>query len=247
VLLRKDKGAVAVTAYWSYGGGVNSTAGIILTLTDDRFADLRPGLRIVHADTGAEMPQTICYVRCFDEWLREHYGMEIETVSAGSLIEYCRRVRVVPSRVYRWCTRTFKVEPIEAWRAAAGIEGSLIGFDAGEAHRAERRRQSYVHEKFRRYPLIEAGIDRQGCVQIIRAAGLELPSKSGCFICPFGNKARFEDLRTYHPELFELACELERNAERFGRSWYLKDKPLDEWISSPGLDFGEPCAVCELE
>jgi hypothetical protein len=31
-----------------------------------------------------------------------------------------------------------------------------------------------------------------------------------------------------------------------GRRMYLKDKPLREWIQSPGLELEEPCAICEL-
>jgi len=233
-----------VSAYISYGGGRNSTAMTILILTDDRFADLRDGLRIVFADTGAEMPETICYVNYFSNWLKREHDITIETVSAGNLIEYCEKHRMVPSRMYRWCTRIFKVQPLEAFAKKNGCTLSLIGFDAGEAHRSESN--NFAHKANRRFPLIEANIDLAGCIKIIQDAGLEVPKKSGCWCCPFARKAHFEDLRTYKPDLWERALALEENADCFQQKIYLKDKPLREWLQNPGLELDEPCAVCEL-
>jgi len=232
-------------AYWSYGGGRNSTAGIILTLMDDRFADLRENLRIVFADTGAEMPETLCYVRYFDKWLRENHGLRIEIIKSkyGSLVDYCQQQRVSPSRQIRWCTKQFKITPLYDWAINAGCDLSLIGFDYGEAHRADRKPQNNME---RRYPLIEAEIDLAGCMRIIKEAGLEAPRKSGCFCCPFARKSHWEDMRTYHPDLWELTLQIEENAEGYSKGFYLKEKPLREWIANPGLELFEPCYVCEL-
>jgi hypothetical protein len=230
--------------YANYGGGVNSTAMLILILTDDRFAHYREGLRVVFCDTKAEMPETICYVKYFDGWLREHYGLEIEILTSAGLLDYCERLKMIPSRHFRWCTRIFKSELIDAWAEANELNTCLIGYDAGEPDRAEK---ANTHTDRNHYPLIEAGLDRNGCIELIRAHGLEVPKRSGCFCCPFGNKARFQDLRTYHPELFDYACEMERHiVTSNGRRMYLKKKPLREWIQSPGLELEEPCAICEL-
>ena len=128
--------------------------------------------------------------------------------------------------------------------AENGLDTCLIGYDAGEPARAEK---ADGHTNRNHYPLIEAGLERQDCIDLIRSHGLEVPKRSGCFCCPHANKARFEDMRTYHPELFEYACEMERNiVTSSGRRMYLKDKPLAEWIQSPGLEYDEPCAVCEI-
>ncbi len=234
-----------MAAYWSYGGGVNSTAGIILTLTDDRFAELRDGLRIVFADTGAEMPETLCYMRYFDKWLHERYGLRIEMVSAGSLIDYCNKYQIVPSWKHRWCTDRFKLTPLRKWEQANDITLCLVGIDAGEQHRANRIK-AHKQVTMKRFPLIEADVDREGCEAIIRNAGLEMPEKSGCWICPYAPKRRWQDLRTHRPDLFEQACLMEESARNFAAGHYLKAKPLREWITQPGLDFGEPCNVCEV-
>ena len=231
--------------YLNYGGGVNSTAMTILIFTDDRFIDLRDGLRFVFCDTKAEMPETYCYVQYFSKWLKDTHDKELEILTSIGLLEYCKTLKMIPSRRFRWCTRKFKGELIDRWAKENELDTCLIGYDAGEPERAEKA-DSYTGRN--RYPLIEAGLDRNSCIELIRANGLEVPNRSGCFCCPYGNKARFEDLRTYHPELFEYACEMEKDiVTKSGHRMYLKDKPLREWITSPGLELGEPCAVCELE
>jgi 3'-phosphoadenosine 5'-phosphosulfate sulfotransferase (PAPS reductase)/FAD synthetase len=230
--------------YLNYGGGVNSTAMSILVLTDDRWAEYREDLRFVFCDTKAELPETLCYVQYFSKWLSDNHGHTVEVLASSGLLEYCKQLKMIPSRRFRWCTRKFKGELIDVWAAENGLDTCLIGYDAGEFQRAAKA-DGYVDHN--RYPLIQAGLDRQDCIDLIRVTGLEVPRRSGCFCCPHANKARFEDLRTYHPELFEYACEMERNiVTKAGRRMYLKDKPLAEWIVSPGLDFDEPCEVCEV-
>jgi hypothetical protein len=133
---------------------------------------------------------------------------------------------------------------LDSWAESNDLDTALIGFDAGEAHRAARA-DGFARRN--RYPLIEAGLDRAGCVELIKSAGLNVPNRSGCFCCPHANKARFEDLRTYHPELFDYVCEMERDiVTSSGNRMYLKGKPLREWITSPGLEFDEPCQECEI-
>jgi hypothetical protein len=61
-------------------------------------------------------------------------------------------------------------------------------------------------------PLVEAGIDRTECVRIIEAAGLDVPQKSGCYICPFQRASQWRRLWELHPDLFERAARLEEGA-----------------------------------
>ena len=230
--------------YLNYGGGVNSTAMAVLILSDDNYAEYRDGLRTVFCDTKAELPETLCYVQYFNGWLRHNYGLNIETLSSDGLLNYCKRLNMIPSRRFKWCTRKFKGDLIDAWAEKNGLDVCLVGYDAGESHRAERA-DGYVSRN--RYPLIDAGLDRAACVELIKSVGLRLPNRSGCFCCPHANKARFEDLRTYHPELFDYVCEMEANiVTSNGRRMYIKDKPLREWINAPGLELDEPCQECEI-
>jgi len=66
-------------------------------------------------------------------------------------------------------------------------------------------------------PLVDRYITRQGCIEIIQAEGLDMPQKSGCWICPFQPKSQWHELYRRHPDLFERAARLEElSSERRG-------------------------------
>ena len=99
-----------------------------------------------------------------------------------------------------------------------------IGLDAGEQHRAAWQKANPAKEKLSRdqwldqnyfsywYPLMEWGINREKCKQIIAAAGLPVPLKSACFFCPASKKHEILWLQEHHPELMDRALAIERNA-----------------------------------
>jgi hypothetical protein len=62
------------------------------------------------------------------------------------------------------------------------------------------------------FPLVEWGWDRAECKRQIEAAGLPLPGKSACFMCPASKRAEIEELQVAHPELFAKVIHME---ERF--------------------------------
>lgn len=210
----------------SFGAGVNSTAMVILLVNN--------GWRgpVVFADTGCEWPETYCHLRVFGEWLRER-GLEIVTLGKEyrsqvpsrderSLLEYCEGYRITPMAGSRWCTVGWKVDLIRQYAKEHDIAMQYIGIAADEWHR--KRDLSY--------PLIERGITRQDCVKIIRTAGLDVPQKSGCYICPFQRTAQWRELYRRHPELYEQAANLERiSTARRGRQTHIRpgsDYTLDE-------------------
>ena len=199
-------------ALLSFGAGVNSTALAILLINE--------GWRgpIVFADTGCEWPETYCFMDYFEaEWLRPR-GLEITRVGTewripskqGSLIEYCEAHNVIPLAGTRWCTIDYKVKPVGRWATKHGIEVQLIGIAADEAH----RRPEGVR------PLVEYGITRKGCIDIIQAEALEVPQKSGCYLCPFQRDSQWRDLWRLHPEFFEGVARLEEQVERKRPGYY---------------------------
>jgi 3'-phosphoadenosine 5'-phosphosulfate sulfotransferase (PAPS reductase)/FAD synthetase len=193
-----------MTELISFGAGVNSTAMTIMLVNQ--------GWRgpIVFADTGAEWPETYCFMDYFEkEWLGPR-GLGITRPGAEyrieskrlDLVNYCRLHSVIPIPAARFCTRLYKTVPLAKWAEERGITTQFIGIAAEESHR----------QKGRECPLIDANIDRKGCVKIIQAEGLSVPRKSGCWICPFQRNSQWQELWTNHRDLFEIARRLEEGA-----------------------------------
>lgn len=204
----------------AYGGGLNSTAMLVLMAKQD----FRPDL-ILFADTGGERPETYAFILRFNKWLSQNGMPEVITVRKGgrqeTLEENCLRLNMLPSVAYGYksCSHKYKIEAqdkfVNNWEPARKEWASgnkvvkLIGYDADEHHRAKIPEDAkYIY----RYPLVEQDIGREECKQIITGAGLCLPGKSACFFCPNSTKPEIRQLAREHPELMKRALALEDNA-----------------------------------
>ncbi len=234
----------------SFGGGVNSVALAVLLVAE--------GWRepIVYAETGSEWPETDAYVAMFDGWLQER-GLSITRLGPEwrpasyqvPLIDYCEHYGIVPGSFQRWCTTRFKVEPITRWCEANGYDydDQLLGIASDESRRQPERVR----------PLVDRGIDRNGCARIIADAGLPLPPKSACWLCPFQGAAEWRYLYQTHRDLYERAAALERaTTERRGRRTVLMangQQTLDEFAAGieaqttwlEFTDYYSPC-LCRI-
>jgi len=223
-----------MTHILSYGGGVNSTAIIALAL----LGELPMPDYIVFSDTGAEWPHTYKYLNYI-----EKQGIKLVYLTGGmrgeyigmTLIEWCREKSFIPSRMNRWCTDYWKRTPVRKFTKAFNEAEVWIGIDAGEAHRAEGKR----HAKF---PLVELGINRNQCREIIKKSGLGIPRKSGCFICPYQAKRQWTELKRDYPELWKIAVELEHNSIFHKNNFTYKGIPIEKYVADldkqEELDFG---------
>lgn len=189
----------------SFGAGVNSTALAILLVNE--------GWRghIVFADTGTEWPDTYCFMDYFErEWLKPRgceivrLGPEWRTKSRKlPLVDRCVWDGAIPIVFKRrWCTMDYKVTPKQKWMKANGFmidADDMLGIAADESWRMSRVRR----------PLVDLGIDREGCVRIIQEAGLKVPRKSGCYMCPFQRDSQWYELWQRYPELYARVERLE--------------------------------------
>lgn len=186
----------------NFGGGVNSAAGILMNQDYDE---------IIFSDTGSEWPETYQFIEDFVK----KTGIKLTVVKSdlGNIYSYYWGQKAYPTPTFRDCTKKFKITPMRRYRRQKygkkeTFEINLF-IDYGESH---RMRLADVKYETNRYPLVEAKIDRQGCIDLIKSYGIEPPVKSGCFFCPFNNKAAWLRLRDTHPELFQQAKQLETNA-----------------------------------
>lgn len=231
----------------SFGAGVNSVAMTIVLVND--------GWRgpIVFADTGAEWPETYCYMRYFDHtWLRPR-GLAIEwlhprdrTDETGiGLHDYCTHYGIIPLLAVRWCSVKWKRNPV-----LAAFPGHVrcLGFSAEEHRRVK-------NAPMERYPLYEQDITRRECQRIIQRAGLEIPTKSGCWFCPGQALADWRRLYYNHPDLYERAAQLEdmasvrhsKNATLDPHGISLREHARRRWRGQMTMDLSRwlPC-ICSV-
>lgn len=223
--------------YLSYGGGVNSTALMILLKSQ------QINFECVFVDHEGDYPETYEYVDMLIE-----KGYPITRIKARiddcNLYDYSLKYKILPSRQMRWCTDKFKITPLYKYIEKPCI--MYIGIDAGEINRAKPSRDDEIQNEF---PLIDEGIDREGCKQIILNAGLPLPRKSGCYFCPFASNKEFKQIRDHRMDLWCRVKKLEDEAVKRRilqgkQPFYYKDKPLDIIVNEGQDDFfgwRKPC------
>ena len=169
------------------------------------------------ADTGAEVPETYEYL---DIAQRSGFWGGAASRYAVSVVQppqtytrTCLKRRVIPSAIWRWSTRDFKIGPIH--RYYRSLKVPVFQYIAIAYDEIERMKDSRVEYVTNLYPLVEQRITREGCLEIIARAELPEPVKSGCFFCPFNSYDRWKWLHWTHPDLFEKAVMLEENSKHF--------------------------------
>lgn len=211
----------------SYGGGLNSTAGLVL------FSKIgvRPDA-ILFADTAAEKPDTYAHVAFMSEWCASVGFPSITVVKRDcdherqksvqkydTLEEECIAKKQLPSIAYfgRSCSHKWKHDPQNKWanhwppaveRWKTGNVLKAIFFDADEPDRASVQ-SSKGYQNW--YPLLDYDWGREECRQAIKLAGIPLPPKS-CFFCSEMGIDEILELKEKHPELMARALAMEANA-----------------------------------
>ena len=249
----------------SYGGGVQSTALLVLAATGE--IDF-PLFLFSNVGDDSERPATIEYVRTVAQPYAQQHGVELvelqktmrdgRTMTLMQLLE--QEATSVPIPMYlqsgapgnRKCTGRFKIDVIAKELRHRGATKHnpatvALGISLDEFHRA--RTSNGIDSQILTYPLIDLRLDRTACVTVIERAGLPVPPKSSCFFCPFNSKRAWLQLLREQPELFERSVRLEqmlndRRREMGKDEMYLTDtlRPLDQAITENGqLEmFGDP-------
>ncbi|HIA02072.1 MAG TPA: hypothetical protein EYN66_09205 [Myxococcales bacterium] len=242
-----------VLDFLSYGGGVQSTAMILLAIEGKlELPDF-----VVFADTGSEMPHTYELVEqvkqiCADAQL------PFETVKASQPLHegYFERGGL-PVIGIRSCTSKWKIEPINRFmRSKVGmgrgkvLVNTWIGITTDERRRATPSSNQWTA---RRYPLLELHMSRDDCIHYLKLKGIDA-KKSGCFLCPYQHAHQWSRLKRDHPDLFAIALSMEKKAklERgfkgglWGSSRSIEAFNFDSTLEDYGFDLGveaETCAV----
>ena len=227
--------------YLALGAGVQSSALLVLCLTDPGYPDIDAA---IFADTGDEPGWVYGYLEVLTEFAARH-GVEVHRAQKGVLSEWMidrqkAGKRFVPVPIYtaspdggregmlrRQCTREFKIEPIEKKvRELLGYKPrqrvkhkvrALMGISIDEAVRMKPSRTKWITNVF---PLVDHYVTRERCKRIVMDAGLPEPQKSACVYCPYHSDAYWRWMKEQHPDEFARAVEFDegvRNMTMRGR------------------------------
>lgn len=224
---------------FSFGGGVQSVAAMVLSAQGKL-----PYTHFIFADVGrdSENPDTLHYIDNVVKEYAERHGLHyIETkwertedraqTLHAALVED-RNDIAIPFHMkgsgpaWRNCTTYWKVKVIDRWAKANGATLKQripigIGISTDEAHRMRTDDPKRDRYTIKEYPLIDLGLRRGDCVDIIEGAGLKIPPKSSCWFCPYKVDRDWAELRRKHPALFDKAIDLEETIQakraKFGK------------------------------
>ena len=200
----------------SYGGGVNSTAMVILMKEKGIKID-----EVIFADTGNEEPETYTFLFEFKQWCKDKQ-IEFTTVKShlGILKDYYYQLNLIPYRMFRSCTHKFKIIPINKYikkKYPNLLINVYMGIASDEKH---REKESRLKTQKMIYPLIELDITREKCKKIIKDENMTIPIKSGCNFCPFQTKKAWLRQLEKHPELYEENILFEENHKAFPKGTF---------------------------
>lgn len=248
----------------SYGGGVQSTALVLLAMNGTIDFDVA-----LFANVGddSEHPGTLKWVREVMMPLADEYEFPIHELhrvmrdgSSRTLMEDLTRdsrTINIPIRMAngapgnRNCTATYKMKVVGRWLKEHGATKDnpatvAIGISTDEIHRANSKRSEPYERAV--YPLLDLGWNRGDCLKYIKHELGKVPPKSSCFFCPFQRPDTWAEMARHEPDLFAKSVALERllneRREKLGKDpVYLTrfNKPLDiaigpEQDALPGLD-----------
>lgn len=225
--------------YISFSGGVESTTMCIL---------YGKGAKAIWCDTGWEHAEMYDRINECEAALKKIHGGDFEIIrikpsvtalgeKVDALWKYIKKMKYMPTKLSRYCTDRFKIQPIEKFLKVAGECELMIGFNADETERTGNL-EKLKNVKYT-YPLIESDFSRDMCVDILNMYGLnpDFPpymQRGGCVGCIFKSIAEFKALYFFNRSEFDSVRQLEESVQDLRQNFFsisMSQKPMS-WVAS---------------
>ena len=180
----------------SFSGGVESTTMCILYGSDAKG---------IWSDTGSEHKKMYERIEKVESQIKKiHPNFEIIKVKANTshkgmeydnLEKLAIAYKFMPSGQARYCTRIFKIEPIDRYLSEQGECELMIGLNADEENSRDGNWGLQANVRYT-YPLIEDGLTRDDCEGVLHQHNLHpnMPvymSRGGCRMCFFKSEKEY--------------------------------------------------------
>ena len=228
----------------SFSGGVESTTMCIL---------YGKGASAIWCDTGAEHKEMYRRIDLVEQKLMDLHKNDFELIRikpnvnvkgkmVNGLIDAVLSYKFMPSQMARYCTRQFKIEPIDNFLSKQGDCELMIGFNADEHNRVGnlglKKNVTYS------YPLLEDGLTRSDCEDILKLHNLH-PNfpvymlRGGCSMCFFKSEKEYKALYFLNRDEFNEMLEFEKQ--------YQDNRLKTYSIMSSGKTLQQVADECEQE
>lgn len=210
--------ALQVKRFISCSFGVESTAMCVL---------YGKGATAIVCDTGEEHKEMYERWAIVGEKLRQYHNGDFELViikpkprrCKGQIVytlgQHIEAQMYMPSKLQRWCTGKWKIQPIDAYLKQQGECELMLGFNSDEEPSKDRT-GNYMKCKnvTYTYPLYEDGYNRNDCEVLLKSLGLHpnMPvymARGGCKWCPFKSVKEYKALYYLDRETFNEGKRLE--------------------------------------
>lgn len=214
-----------VKRFIAFSGGVESTSMCLL---------YGKGATAVFCDTGAEHDYMYRRIDEVEKAMQVIHNGDFQLIrlralitakgeKVDSLIEYISRYNFFPSPVDRFCTKEFKIKPLDNFLKSQGECELLIGLNVEETDREGNH--GLVSNVAYRYPLQEDGYTRQDCVKLLTDIGLEpnFPAymrRGGCIFCPFKSRKEYKAMVHLSRHEIDLVRILEEKMQDIRGKYY---------------------------
>lgn len=223
----------------SFSGGVESSTMCLL---------YGKGATAIWCDTGAEHAEMYDRIdKCEDYFKKLHKGdfslIRIKESKYGiGLEKYIQKSKYMPSQQARFCTRIFKIEPIDLFLSSQGDCELMIGFNVDEEGRTGSM-EAMQNVKYT-YPLIDDGYTRADCEDLLNMHGMhpQFPvymQRGGCRMCFFKSEKEYRALYHLNRKEFNEVMQFEEG---------IQDKRMKFYsIMGNGKSLRQLASECENE
>lgn len=194
-----------VVAWFSCG----AASAVATKLSIDKYGDVT----IAYCDTGSEHPDNRRFMLDCIKW----FGREIrilKTEKYRDTWDVFEKTKYLAGIKGARCTTELKKAVRNAFQRVDDIQ--IFGFDTTERHRSEKFRANNP-EVTLETPLIDKGLSKDDCFELLRDAGIRLPAmyllgykNNNCIGCVKGQAGYWNKIRKDFPEVFNRMARVER-------------------------------------
>lgn len=172
-------------------------------------------VEIINAFVAAEHDDNRRFLTDCERWFGRSVTVLRDTKYNATPLDVWVAKRFIAGRKGAPCSRALKGDVLDAYARPSDGVPIVLGYTADEAHRVDNFLDANAGARLI-VPLIEEGITKDDCFEIVRSAGLTLPvtyaqgfDNANCRGCPRGGIAYWLHTDRHYPEAYEATAKLQ--------------------------------------